>query len=187
MSVQFGLILQKFSAGKQKDASSSLLRPFATIPREARFFRNCWTNALQLHFYGTWTLTTLGRTAEVYSVLTLPIVLEGFSWGIHEKEKLHLNWDYSQHRDSKTSEFILDLGLIQLCRPAQRCSEATRARLSFSRDTEKQSILNTLMPTQGKRASRWQGHQWNDLQARPEKKTPRKKLNCRCQGHPNWS
>lgn len=34
---------------------------------------------------------TLGRAAEVYSALFLPIILEGFSWGIHVKEKGHLN------------------------------------------------------------------------------------------------
>lgn len=137
---------------------------------------NCWTDGLQLHFYGTWAHTTLGRTAEVYSVLTLPIVLEDFSWGIQEKEKLHLNRDYCQHRDSKTSELILDLGFIQLHRPAQRCLKATRARPSFSRDTEKQSTLNALMPMQGNRASRRQGYQWNDLQARPERNIPGKKV-----------
>lgn len=60
-SLQFGLVLQKVSAGEQKDDSSSLLRGFASTPKGEHFFQNCWTNALQLHFYSTWALTILGK------------------------------------------------------------------------------------------------------------------------------
>lgn len=131
-----------------------------------------------------------GKTGEVYSVLTLwTVLMDLIHWNpwIHENAKLHRNCDYCQHRDSKTSEFILDLGLIQLHRPAQRCLETTRARLLSSCDTEEQSVLNVLMPIQGMQASRQWGYQWNDLQPRPEKNIPGKKLKCRCQSHPKGS
>lgn len=101
-SSQFCLVLQKVSAGRQKDASSPLLRRFATTSRRVYFFQKCRPNTLQVHFYGIWSLTTLGRTAGV----GIQLVNDDITWrywlGDSWRRKLNSRWDYWQWGDSNT-------------------------------------------------------------------------------------
>lgn len=131
--MQWGLVLQMVSAGKHK-TQGSLSSQGLILPQEKHIPSKTGGLVPPKGFLWTWTLPALGRPAEVFSVVTLPIALD-FSWRTQENEKTSTGIAASTGAPNPgNSSWTLDS--IQLHRPVQGCLEVTRARMSLSCDTE---------------------------------------------------